>query len=59
MILLTCSAISSFCSILWIHIEVLKTNCLTEGWFVVNSRTAITVPTCSDLEVEGTVHSRI
>lgn len=40
-----------------ILIEVGKKDSLTEGRFVMDPRASIPVPTCSNLEVEGTVDS--
>ncbi len=52
--------ISSICtlrSILWILVNVGQNNCLTECWLVVKSRATVSMATCTNLEVEGTVDS--
>lgn len=53
------ASICRLCRILWIYVEILQQDSLREGGFVMYSRTTISMPTGSDLEIEGAVYSEI
>jgi len=49
-------SIRSLRFVLWVLEHILKKKSLREGWFVVKTRTFITMTASTDLEVERTIH---